>query len=195
MSARTKPTPRLGRQDWINAAIEELAAAGIGSVSIENLASRLEITRGSFYHHFSDRQELLQAMLGHWAEEWTYSVRDQVAALGLDPGNTLLVLLRTIRSNRAAELDAPIRAWALHDDMAREVLAKVDEARMGIIHEQFLALGFAGLEAENRARLFLYYEIASPSFFFRHSAEDQDELLLERHRFLTTARVEQEGEE
>jgi hypothetical protein len=134
-------------------------------------------------------------MLGHWAEEWTYSVRDQVAALGLDPGNTLLVLLRTIRSNRAAELDAPIRAWALHDDMAREVLAKVDEARMGIIHEQFLALGFAGLEAENRARLFLYYEIASPSFFFRRSAEDQDELLLERHRFLTTARVEQEGEE
>lgn len=193
MSPKTRATPRLGRQDWINAAIEELAASGIGSVTVENLAARLEITRGSFYHHFSDRRELLDAMLEYWAEEWTYSVRDQVKSLGLDPGNTLLVLLRTIRNHGAAELDAPIRAWALHDDMARAVLAKVDKARMEVIHELFLALGFKGLEAENRARLFLYYEIASPSFFYRKSAPDQEQLLVERHRFLTTGCANPKG--
>jgi len=193
MSPKTRATPRLGRQDWINAAIEELAASGIGSVTVENLATRLGITRGSFYHHFSDRRELVDAMLEYWAEEWTYSVRDQVKSLGLDPGNTLLVLLRTIRSHRAAELDAPIRAWALHDDMARAVLAKVDRTRMEMIHEQFLALGFKGLEAENRARLFLYYEIASPSFFYRKSVQDQEQLLVERHRFLTTGCANPKG--
>lgn len=192
MATTAKSKPRLGRQDWINAAIEELTSSGIGSVTIENLATRLKITRGSFYHHFSDRQELLQAMLEYWAERWTFSVRDQVASLGLDPSNTLLVLMRTIRSNRAAELDAPIRAWALHDETAQGVLARVDEVRLDMIHRQFLALGFKGKDAENRARLFLYYEIASPAIFNEVPEKDQEQLLLIRHHFLTTARSEPE---
>jgi AcrR family transcriptional regulator len=185
MSPRAKARPRLTRQDWIDAALEVLTHSGIGSVTIETLAQRLGITRGSFYHHFSDRQELLQAMLEYWANQWTFSVRDQVASLGLDPANTLLALLRTIRNNRAAELDAPMRAWALHDEVAQQVLAKVDKARLDIVHQQFLALGFEGVDAENRARLFLYYEIASPAIFRRHPAKNQERL--------TTARIEREG--
>ena len=74
--------PRLTRQDWIDAAMELLARAGIGAVTVDRLATDLDITRGSFYHHFSDREDLLRAVLGHWAERWTYTVRDQVAALG-----------------------------------------------------------------------------------------------------------------
>jgi AcrR family transcriptional regulator len=189
MGAKAKP--RLGRQDWIDAAINELAKSGIGSVTIENLASRLEITRGSFYHHFSDRQELLKDMLDYWADRWTFSVSDQVASLGLDPSNTLLALLRMIRSNRAAELDAPMRAWALHDPMAQEVLAEVDKARLDLIRQQFIALGFEGLDAENRARLFLYYEMAASAMFDQYSDEVREKLLVERHRFLTTALITQ----
>lgn len=195
MAAKTKPKPRLARQDWIDKALEVLAYSGIGSVTVETLAQKLGITRGSFYHHFSDRQELLEAMLEYWANEWTFSVRDQVASLGLDPGNTLLALLRTIRNSHASELDAPVRAWALHDEMVQEVLTRVDEARLEMIRQQFVALGFEGLDAENRARLFLYYEMASPAVFNHLPTEDRERLLVERHRFLTTARVEQEGDE
>lgn len=190
MRPNTEPRPRLGRQDWIDAGIELLSLSGIGSVTIEGLASRLRITRGSFYHHFSDRKELLHAMLEHWANEWTYAVRDQIVSLGLDPANTLLALLRRIRHNHAAELDAPVRAWALHDEMARDVVSRVDAARLEIVLDQFLALGFEGLDAENRARLFLYYEIAAPAIFRRHAVDDRDRLLVERHRFLTTARAD-----
>ena len=190
MTKTPVPRPRLGRQDWIDGGIQLLALSGIGSVTIEGLASRLTITRGSFYHHFSDRQELLRAMLEYWAHEWTYSIGDQVASLGLDPGNTLLALLRTIRSTGAAELDAPVRAWALHDEVAAEVVQQVDTVRYELILAQFKALGFKELDAENRARLFLYYEIAAPAMFRRHDEDDRDSLLVERHRFLTTARCD-----
>jgi AcrR family transcriptional regulator len=195
MSLKARAKPRLTQQDWIDAALEVLAQSGIGSVTIETLASTLGITRGSFYHHFSDRQELLEAMLEYWAKEWTFSVRDQVASLGLDPGNTLLALLRTIRNNRASDLDAPMRAWALHDETAKTVLARVDEARLAMIRKQFVALGFEELDAENRARLLLYYEMAAPAMFDRLSPEDRERLLVERHRFLITARVGKDGPE
>jgi hypothetical protein len=103
--------------------------------------------------------------------KWTYTVRDQVSALGLDPSTTLFALMNAIRSNRAADYDAPIRAWALHDPLAREVVKKVDEARLNFIQAQFEALGFTGLDAENRARLYLHYEMAAPAMFTGLSSE------------------------
>jgi len=189
MANVTGARPRLTRQDWIDAAIEQLSLAGIGAVSIEQLATRLEVTRGSFYHHFSGREDLLKGMLDYWAQRWTYEVRDQVLGLGLDPATTLLALMRAIRNNRAADYDAPFRAWALHDPLAREVVQQVDETRLQFIQSQFKALGFTGLDAENRARLFLYYQVAAPAMFTELSPKRDEQLLLERHRFLTKTRV------
>lgn len=190
MSKNAQPKPRLTRQDWIDAAIQQLVEAGIGAVSVEPLAARLGITRGSFYHHFADREDLLRAMLSYWAERWSYAIREQIAALGLDPSTTLFALMKAIRSNRAADYDAPFRAWALHDELARTVVAQVDRARLDFARSQFEALGFRELDAENRARLFLYYEMAAPAMFASPEAERDEQLLVERHRFLTTARVD-----
>ena len=187
MKIATQPRPRLTRQDWIDAAIELLAEAGIGAVSVEGLATRLGITRGSFYHHFGAREDLLQAMLDFWAQRWTYEIRDQMGVLQLDPATTLLVLMRMIRQNRAAAYDAPFRAWALHDPLAHRVVEQVDQTRLAAIRQQFEALGFNGLDAENRARLFLHYEMAAPAMFAGPTPERDEELLRERHRFLTAA--------
>jgi AcrR family transcriptional regulator len=185
-----KTKPRLGRQDWIDAAIQRLFEEGIGAVSVEQLATRLGVTRGSFYHHFADREDLLRAMLDDWAQRWTYDVRDQLAALGLDPGTTLLALMRAIRSQGASKYDAPFRAWALHDPLARAVLEQVDATRLDYIRSLFEGLGFSGLEAECRARLFLYYEAAAPAMFAGLSPGQDEELLLKRHRFLTAGHVD-----
>ena len=190
MRSTTKRKPRLSRQDWIDAAIQLLVEAGIGAVSVDRLAASLGITRGSFYHHFADREDLLRAMLDFWAERWSYAVRKQIEALGLDPGTTLFARMKALRTNRAADYDAPIRAWALHDPVARAVVEQVDQARLDFVRSQFEALGFSGLDAENRARLYLHYEMAAPAMFAGPSAEQDEALLKARHRFLTTARVE-----
>jgi len=185
----TEAKPRLTRQDWIDAALTQLTLAGIGSVRIEQLATSLGVTRGSFYHHFTAREDLLQAMLEYWAQRWTYEVRDQIAALDLEPATTLLALMKAIRKNRAAEFDAPFRAWALHDPMAQAVIEQVDRVRLDTIRSQFERLGFVGLDAECRARMFLYYEVAAPAIFPSLSSKQDERLLLERHRFLTKAPV------
>ena len=186
MPSATQPKPRLRRQDWVDAALRQLSGGGVAAVTIEELASQLGVTRGSFYHHFGDREELLRAMLDYWAQRWTYEIRDRLGALGLDPGATLLALMRTVRSE-GVEFDAPFRAWALHDPLARAVVEQVDQVRLDFIRSQFEGLGFSGRDSENRARLCLYYEVASPAIFARLSANESEELLLERHRLLTTA--------
>jgi AcrR family transcriptional regulator len=190
MMSKKKVKPRLSRQDWIDAGIEQLLEQGVGAVSVEQLATRLGITRGSFYHHFADREDLLRAMLEYWAQKWTYDVREQINALGLDASTTLFALMKAVRSNRAADYDAPFRAWALHSPLARAVVEQVDQARLDQVQVLFAALGFTGLDLENRARLFLYFEMGAPAMFAGPTPERDEELLKERHRFLTTAQVQ-----
>jgi AcrR family transcriptional regulator len=185
MNRVTHLKQRLNRQDWIDAALNLLIERGIGAVSVDQLASRLNITRGSFYHHFTDRSELLSELLDYWAEHWTYAVIDRLANLGLDPGTTLLALMRAIRNEQLADLDAPFRAWALHDPMARDVARQVDEARLAFIRSNFEALGFKKLDAETRARLFQHYEMAAPAMFAKPTPELDEQLILERYRLLT----------
>jgi AcrR family transcriptional regulator len=52
--------------DWIRAAFARLSTEGIESVRIELLARDLGVSKGSFYWHFQDREELLAKMLDRW---------------------------------------------------------------------------------------------------------------------------------
>ena len=177
--------PRLDRQDWSTAAWESFVSGGIGAVTVKDLARQLEVSRGSFYHHFTDRDDLLQELLRYWEDKYTIQVREDVRALRLDPSDTLLALARIIRHRGASRYDVRVRAWALEDLSVRDLIRRVDEERLEFIRSQFAALGFDDMEAESRARLYLYYEMAEPAVLTEQSEELKEELLLARHALLT----------
>jgi len=186
MSKQTKPKVRLARRNWLDAALELLNNNGVNSVTVEALATKLGITRGSFYHHFKDRKDLSNEMLEYWKRKWTIEIRDTVAALGLDGLQSLIALGNLIKHRRAAGYDVAVRAWAVHDEHAKEVVRYADKTRLDFIRSQFKRIGFEGLELENRSRLFLYYAMTEPAFF--DAPDDETALLLDQVRFdfLTT---------
>ncbi len=55
-----------GRDDWIIAAKKTLLKSGIEEVKVDQIALKIKMSRGSFYHHFSSRADLLTALLDHW---------------------------------------------------------------------------------------------------------------------------------
>jgi AcrR family transcriptional regulator len=178
--------PRLDRRDWLDAALAALAAGGINAIAIEKLAVQQGVTRGSFYHHFQNREQLLSEILDYWVVHWTEDIRTALLALELDASETLLAMIRLIRERKAADYDVVFRAWALHDPLARKVVKRVDEIRLGYIRSLFAELGFDELEAENRARLLLYYEMVEPAVFATQSKQTREWLIKARHKLLTT---------
>jgi len=186
MATKRASKSRLGRKDWLDAAMAALAAGGINGVSIERLAVQLGVTRGSFYHHFQDREQLLSAMLDYWVEHWTEDIRTTLVALNLDARESLLALMRLIRERKAADYDVVFRAWALHDPLARKVVKRVDKIRLDYIRSLFARLGFDELETESRARLLLYYEMAEPAMFATQDKAASERLIVSRHTLLTT---------
>ena len=73
----------LGQDDWLNAALESLNEKGIDAVKVLPLSHKLGVTRGSFYWHFKDREDLLRQMLEYWERELTDVVI--VAAMKISP--------------------------------------------------------------------------------------------------------------
>jgi AcrR family transcriptional regulator len=60
----------LGRKEWLRAARLALLKGGVEQVRVERLARDLHVTKGSFYWHFKDREELLEVLLREWEEEF-----------------------------------------------------------------------------------------------------------------------------
>jgi AcrR family transcriptional regulator len=58
---RAPSRPRVDRQTWVAAALAELNLHGPENLTIDRLAVQVDRTKGSFYNHFDDREDLLLA--------------------------------------------------------------------------------------------------------------------------------------
>ena len=61
-----KKQERLGPDDWAEEALRALASGGLKALSVQGLARRLGVTKGSFYWHFKSRDQLLDSALKLW---------------------------------------------------------------------------------------------------------------------------------
>ena len=156
---------RLDRKDWVAAASDMLAERDIDAVRVERLAKRLGVTKGSFYWHFKDRAALHGAILENWRDRATAFVIARLDRDLDDPRERLASLLAlsaheradTPRRNRGARLELAIRQWARWDDMAADVVAKVDMVRQDYIHALIMALGLGDEAARQRAVIIQAY--------------------------------------
>lgn len=169
VSAPVKRQPRAKRpapvrealtpDSWIDAATEVLVNEGIDHVRIDVLADQLGVTRGSFYWHFRDREDLLRRVLQAWSERATLALTRRLASASNDPQARLRDMIslphRGQAAERAARIELAIRAWARRDPLARQVLDEADRSRLAYHEHTFLALGLPVAQA--RARAFITY--------------------------------------
>jgi AcrR family transcriptional regulator len=143
----------LTRQDWVDAAWSALQTGGPNTVAVNPLAQQLGAARSSFYWHFRDRAELLQAAL----DEWEHRVTDTVIANVLDqsdPRERLRTLLKLAFADpAAAAVDVTLAAHA-GDPIVGPVLARVTARRIDFVTGCFEDLGFG---AESRPRAVIAY--------------------------------------
>ncbi len=163
-SERSQLTP----DDWIAAAADLLVHRSIDAVRVDVLAKILNVTRGSFYWHFADRDDLLQRVLLAWQEEQTEQIIARYRTKGVESEQLIRELVELPFHGRAAQkgssIELAIRAWARRDEMARGVVDRVDSKRLEYLQGCFLSLGHSEDDAKSRAFL-LYCYMQSESLF------------------------------
>ncbi|MDP9326068.1 MAG: TetR/AcrR family transcriptional regulator [Candidatus Dormibacteraeota bacterium] len=132
--------------------MEAIVAGGVASVAVEPLAVRLGATKGSFYHHFPNRDALIVATLDEWERSQTEAVIERVELIP-DPGERLRAVLAAAFSDRPGGLrDAAVYASATHQ-LVRPTVKRVTDRRLRYFTERYVQLGFSRPRARRRAVL------------------------------------------
>jgi len=152
---------KVAAAQWIDQARRALIEEGIEAVKVERLAQALGVSRGGFYHHFTDRADLLSRLLNLWQETVLF------LPIGAQPANPADAMraIDDIVDHLVREdiydphFDIAVREWGRSDPMVAVAVAGVDAKRIAGLYGVFLAFGCNKQEADVRARIFYFHQI------------------------------------
>lgn len=154
-AARNMRPRRLNREAWLQGALEYLRRTGGSELIISELAEFLDVTKGSFYHHFEGREDFIDAVLEYWHQTCNLAVRKAVEATDGTARNKLRTIMETVYQGEFTNYDLPIRAWAMDNQRVRRKLRQTDKWRYELCRDIFEEMGFSGLDLDARARMFV----------------------------------------
>ena len=146
---------RLTKSDWIEHGLRTLASDGANALKVGPMATKLEVSRGSFYWHFRDIADFRSQVLLGWQERRTDQVIQELETAKAEP-DRLKHLMKRAFGGKHSGLDRAIRSWAAEDDDVARIVASVDAKRVAYIAKLLVAAGVESRRALPRAA-FMYW--------------------------------------
>ena len=178
----------LSQDDWLEKALSVLLTDGVGGVRVLRLAKALGVTRGSFYWHFRNRQDLLDHLLDYWDREFTDPVIRHVEKAKRRGRKRILALAEFILRMNATRYDMAIRNWADGDRKAAKGVRRVMRKRLDYVTGLFREAGFSPADARARGHLLAIYLMSEGAIHDGESFQMRLKLLRRQVRTLTAQR-------
>jgi AcrR family transcriptional regulator len=129
---------RTTQQDWLEAGLRILRAEGASHLTIEKLTTALQLSKGSFYHHFQGWADYKTALLRFFEQQDTLGVI-RLVDQELSPAAKLNRLFSIVTSD-PLELEAALRAWALQDPEVHAMQVRIDTQRIAYTQSLYAEL-------------------------------------------------------
>ncbi len=124
---------KIDKNDWFTGGFKILESEGFARMTIDNLCERLQVTKGSFYHHFKNMDGYVAALMDYWLEENTFSIiRKADASKGAKSKKKMVDKLAL---DRSLKLEQNIRAWGYSNGMVMKQVQTVDKIRLDYLIE------------------------------------------------------------
>jgi AcrR family transcriptional regulator len=151
---------RLTKSDWIEHGLRTLASNGANALKVGPMATRLKVSRGSFYWHFRDIADFRSQVLQCWQERTTERVIRDLEAAKAEPDRLKHLMRRAFVGKRS--LERAIRSWAAEDKDVAATVAAVDTRRVSYIAKMLVAAGVGSGRALPRAAFMYWAYLGQP---------------------------------
>jgi len=151
---------QLQRFDWLQQALEIFVKEGIDAIRITRLANDLGVTRGSFYWHFRNREDLIESLVAYWKDKNTAAITTSVAqASSLADG--IFYFFETCIDDALFDprLDLALREWARRSPSIHQLVNDEDAARIDALCQFYRRFDYPMPQALIRARVLYYSQI------------------------------------
>lgn len=167
----------ISKKDWVLVACDILVESGSDGLTIEALAGRLGVTKGSFYHHFKNYDGFKRAFLEAYEEFGTSYVIEQAETTESAYSKMEVVLEATLTEPR--EVEVALRAWALRDSLVMEYQQRIDARRLDYIRQLYRQLVADEAKANRLAQLIYIAYVGSQHIRPPMSPEQLRQIYLE----------------
>ncbi|WP_238419095.1 TetR/AcrR family transcriptional regulator [Gordonia sp. 'Campus'] len=147
---------RLSVDDWLDAAAHILVEDGIEALKISRLSTRLGVTKGSFYWHFTDIGALKSALAEHCRMAQSAAAARIEALESLPPIERIEGMARLVSDPRRWAMESALRRWAETEPAIADSVDQLDCRIFAIAIAAMRELGFPEAEAHARATTLLY---------------------------------------
>jgi AcrR family transcriptional regulator len=171
-----KKRKQLSKEDWIRGALEILDTTGVQGLKIVILAEQLGVTSGSYYWHFKNRRELLDALLEYWELEMTNAAKKAALLFEGTPKERIWNLMEQVMTLGMANYDLAIWHWAQSDSGAKKVFMRALDTRFTFAKWMFQEAGFSEIEAEARGRLMVVYMMGESTLISDSPSKRKEQL-------------------
>jgi AcrR family transcriptional regulator len=144
--------PRLSANDWLNAALDEIAGHGVHALAVEPLARRLGVTKGSFYWHFENRDALLKGAIELWERQEQETLFDVVEPIA-DPRERLRRLFTQVSEELRTHIIYGELLKSLDHALVKPIMSRVVKSRLDFLARAFRQIGLDRQQAQHRALL------------------------------------------
>lgn len=170
--------PKTPPSTWISTARKTLIEEGIQGVKVDRLAQRLGVTRGGFYKHFADRDDLLDRLLNDWEATNVFALDIPPLKSRADAKKVLKKLADRLIAEDGFDpkFDIAVRDWARSDKRAAWAVERVDSRRLDLLCRLFSSFGCEPDEASVRARVFYYHQIGYYTIGVKQTAAERKRL-------------------
>ncbi len=122
---------RFAKADWLDLGLKALAKDGPAALRIEALCAVAGRTKGSYYHHFSGREDFTNHLLEYWEQKLTEAVIKETERQ--DEPVEKLIALNRITDGLDMGVETALRRWAGTDKAVAAAIAKVDKRRIDYV--------------------------------------------------------------
>jgi AcrR family transcriptional regulator len=155
----SKKRVRLSKDIWLKHTLSKIGEVGVAGIQIESLAKELNVTKGSFYWHFQDRETLLCETLSSGDNSATKAI-GLAGKRDFDDPLDRLRYFYTLALNRrhdvpGGSVERALQEWARVSEIAAETTRRVNQDRISLISDAYIELGKREHQARQTATMAL----------------------------------------
>ena len=142
---------KVDKKQWFVVGLDILENDGFARISIDNLCTRLEITKGAFYHHFKNIDGYIEALMKYWLNQNTVQIIEDADKLAT--AKERMEFIGSVVINRSHKSEQVIRAWSFSNQIVKKYIQQVDDLRIDYSTKLRVQLGMSEEESKNTSVL------------------------------------------
>lgn len=142
---------KVSREEWLARGLTLLAEEGPEAIRIDRLCRALNVSKGSFYHYFENRQAYVDDLLDYWLKLGTMDVIESLASIA-DP-NARGEALNACIQQADLKPEMALRFWGRQEPRVAEAVAQVDQRRLDYLTRLVQEQTGCGSQASLMAKL------------------------------------------